>query len=327
MLILTAADVRKVLDPELAFTAVHKCFVDLAADLFSPFPRHQLSAGPGRALLGLMPVTGTASDAPWAVKVVLVNPNNRASGLDSHQGLVMLANGRTGVPEAMIDASALTALRTAAASAVATVALAHPNPARIAILGGGTQARSHVDALRRLYPLAEFVLWSRGGAGALAEELGTSALADLACAVRGANVICTVTGSPVPILGLAEVSTGTHINAVGASRADRREIAADLVAAADVFVDSLSQAEVECGEFLLARSDGAIGPDHMITELAEVVAQRHHGRSRDEAITLFKSLGIASQDLATAAAVATRAKALHIGTTIDLCDTQRLLAD
>lgn len=318
MLILTAADVRSVLDPELACAAVRECFVDLAANLIMPFPRHQLSAGPGRAMMGLMPVTGTAINSPWAVKIVLVNSNNRAQGLDSHQGFVMLANGRTGVPEALIDAGALTALRTAAASAVATAALAHPNPARIAILGGGTQARSHVDALRRLFPHADFVLWSRGGAEALAEELGTAAVADLARAVRGANVICTVTGSPTPILGLADVSPGTHINAVGASRSDRREVAADLVAAADVFVDSLSQAEVECGEFLLARRDGAIGPDHVITELAEVVAQRHPGRSRVEAITLFKSLGIAAEDLATATAVATRAKALHIGTTINL---------
>lgn len=318
MLILTAAEVGAVLDPARAFAAVRACFADLAAERIAAFPRHQLSAGPGRALMGLMPVTGMALDAPWAVKIVLINPANRARGLDSHQGLVLLANGQTGVPEALLDASALTALRTAAASAVATDALARPNPARIAILGGGTQARSHVAALARLYPGAEIVLWSRRGAGALAEELSISAATDLARAVHGADVICTVTGAATPLLGLGDVAPGTHVNAVGASRADRREIAADLIAAAEVFVDSRSQAEVECGEILLARRERAIGPDHAVTELAEVVAHRHPGRSGAEAITLFKSLGIAAEDLATAMAAVCRARELNIGTTLDL---------
>lgn len=320
MLILNAADVGRILDPALAFSAIQACFHDLAANRITGFPRHQLSAGPDRALMGVMPVTGTAIDAPWAIKVVMVNPENRAQGLDSHQGLVLLADGRTGVPQALIDAAALTALRTAAASAVATAALAAPNPARIAILGGGSQARSHAIALRRLYPEAELVLWSRSGAGDLARELGgdlgASVAPSPADAVRGAAVICTVTGSATPLLSLADIAPGAHVNAVGASHPNRREIAADLVAGAELFVDSRAQAEIECGEFLLARQEGAIDADPVITELAEVVAGRHPGRSGPGAITLFKSLGIAAEDLATAIATLHRARALGIGTPV-----------
>lgn len=319
MLILTAADVGNILDPELAFTAMRACFLDIAAGKVDAFPRHQLSGGPGRALLGLMPVTGTDLITPWAIKVVLVNSANPAQGLDSHQGFVLLANGQTGVPEALIDATSLTAVRTAAASALATSVLANPNVSRVAILGGGTQARSHIAAFARLYPSAEIVLWSRSGAAKLAEELGVFAQTDLAATVRGASVICTITGSPIPILSHVDVAPGAHVNAVGASRADRREISADLIANADLFVDSLSQAETECGEFLLARRDGAIGAGHKITELADVVAERHPGRSNPASITLFKSLGIAAEDLAIATAVVRRAVALHIGTRIPLC--------
>jgi ornithine cyclodeaminase/alanine dehydrogenase-like protein (mu-crystallin family) len=318
MLILTAADVGTVLDPGLAFTAVQDCFQDIAAGKIAAFARHQLSAGPDRALMGLMPVTGTAPGAPWAVKIVTVNPSNPAQGLDSHQGFVLLANGQTGVPEALIDASVLTATRTAAASAVATVALAAPNPARIAILGGGTQARSHVAAFAHLYPLAEIALWSRRGAAPLAEELGVTACTDLAQALHGASVICTVTAAPTPILSLDDVALGVHVNAVGASRADRREISADLIAAAERFVDSAAQAETECGEFLLAQQDGVIGPGPAATELSEVIAGRHPGRSGPQAITLFKSLGIAAEDLATAVAVVRRATSQGIGTVLNL---------
>jgi len=319
MLFLTAANVEAVLDPALAYEAVHGCFLDIAKGAIIPFARHQLSTGsPDRALMGLMPVTGSAPDASWAVKLVLVNPDNRALGLDSHQGFVMLANGRTGVPEALIDATALTAVRTAAASAVATSTLVNETPDRIAILGGGTQARSHVAALARLYPEAEITLWSRGGAAALAQELGVSAAAELAEATRGAGVICTVTGAATPILALDDVAPGVHVNAVGASRADRREIASDLMASAEVFIDSKEQAEVECGELLLARSDGALRPDHPVTELSEVVSKRHPGRSGPSAITVFKSLGIAAEDLATAVAAARRAVEMRIGVRLEL---------
>ncbi|WP_425053434.1 ornithine cyclodeaminase family protein [Psychromarinibacter sp. S121] len=317
MLILSADDVRRAVSPAQAFDAVREAFLSLAQDAIETFPRHQLSAGPERALMGVMPVADLSEGGPWAMKVVLVGKDNRAQGLDSHQGFVMLADGRTGKPLAMIDATSVTALRTAAASAVATAALANPDPSRIAILGGGTQARSHVAALRSLYPDAGFVLWARTNGAALADELGLAVAATPNEAAFGADIVCTVTGAAEPILSVRDIAPGTHVNAVGASRPTAREIAGDLVAASRLFLDSAAQAETECGELLLARACGAITKDHPAMELHTVVAGLHAGRTSPAEITLFKSLGIAAEDLTVAQAALRFARAAGLGTEVD----------
>ncbi|MDF0595221.1 ornithine cyclodeaminase family protein [Psychromarinibacter halotolerans] len=318
MLILSADDVRRAVSPALAFDAVRDAFLRLSRDQIGTFPRHQLSAGPRRALMGVMPVADLSEDGSWAMKVVLVGPDNRSHGLDSHQGFVMLADGRTGQPLAMIDATSVTALRTAAASAVATVALANPDPTRIAILGGGTQARSHVAALRSLYPSAVFTLWARSNASALAAELALFKADTVREATLGADIVCTVTGAYEPILAVRDICPGTHVNAVGASRPTAREIAGDLVAASRLILDSAAQAETECGELLLARSEGAVAADHAGTQLQDVIAGHAPGRGAATDITLFKSLGIAAQDLAVGQAALASARALGLGTEVDL---------
>ena len=317
MRILDAGQTRALLTPELAFEAVRSAFLDLGAGRITPFPRRQLAAGGDRALLGLMPVTGIG-DTPWGLKVVLVGRDNRARGLDSHQGFMVLADPWTGRPRALIDAATLTERRTAAASAVATDALANAEPARIAILGGGTQARSHVEALRRLYPDAEFVVWTRSDARDCARNLDAVPAADPADAVREADIVCTVTGASTPILSLADIAPGTHVNAVGASRPTAREIAGDLVAAAQLFIDSRDQAEIECGEILLARDEGLLSLDHPIVALQDVLSDAQPGRGSPDAVTLYKSLGIAAQDLGAAVAVVARAEAEGMGTIVDL---------
>jgi len=317
MLILTAKDVRSVVDSKKAFDAVHAGFLQIAAGNILPFERHQLNAGTDRALMGLMPVSDNEEDGPWALKVVLVGRENRAQGLDSHQGFLLLADGRTGEPIALIEASSITALRTAAASAVATKALVVSEPKRIAILGGGTQARSHADAMRSLYPAAELVVWARSNGIEIAETLGATYAATVADAVKNAEVICTVTGANTPILYAGHVSPGTHINAVGASRPTAREIAGDLVAISKLVVDSRAQAETECGELLLARSENAIPVDHPAIELHSILSNSHPGRVNEQDITLFKSLGIAAEDLALGKEVLKQARELGIGVSVE----------
>lgn len=323
MLVLTRRDVERALDMPTCIDAVRQGLIALDEGSVTAFPRHQLRAADGGALMGLMPVAtggdagGAADKAIWALKAVWVAHGNRARGLDSHQGFVVLSDGETGVPEALVEAGALTALRTAAASAVATMALARPGIKRIAILGGGAQARSHAAAMRAICPGASLALWSRNGAAALATEIGAEQAGTAREAVAGADVVCTVTASRDPILGLEWLAPGAHVNAVGASQPGARELGSDLVAASEFFVDSLAQAEVECGEYLIALREGAIMPGHVRAEIGAVLTGRHGGRSGPEALTVFKSLGLAIEDLAAARAAVERAREKGLCTTID----------
>jgi len=264
--------------------------------------RQQMRISGAPLRMGLMPAYRGAGRRVLSLKAVVVAPDNPARGLDSHQGAVLLHDGEDGQLVAVVDATSITAIRTAAVSAVATRALARRDVGRIAVLGTGAQARSHVAAMRAVFPAAEIALWGRSfaRAEALADEVGGEACATVARAVADAGVICTVTAAAEPILDAAMVGPGCHINAAGASSAGAREIAADLVSASARFVDSRVQAAVECGEFLLAVRDGAMAADAPCTELGEVLLGAHPGRANAKEITLFKSLGLGVEDLAAA---------------------------
>ncbi|SMC71565.1 ornithine cyclodeaminase family protein [Rhizobium sp. RU36D] len=273
-------------------------------------PRFQLPGGPSNALMGLMPVVAIEPERLWGLKAVMVAHGNPQQGLDSHQGAILICNAETGVPLALVDATEITAMRTAAASALATRALAKPDVGRIAILGTGRQARTHVEALRVGYPKAEFRLWGRSPkAEALAQSIGACHAVSVQEAIDGADVICTVTGSREPLLKGGWITPGCHINAVGASRPDARELDSDLVARSEFFVDSRSQAETECGEYLIPLGEGRIGTDHIRAELGAILAGQAPGRSSPAAVTVFKSLGIAVEDLWAAARALECAKA------------------
>lgn len=319
MLILNHGAVMRALSPTDCIDAVATGLREHAADEQTLFPRHQLRAGPDDALLGLMPVASRRPERLWGLKAVLVAAGNRARGLDSHQGAILLHDAETGVPLALVDATAITALRTAAASAVATAVLARPGARRVAILGGGTQARSHVAAIRLVVPDAEIRLWARSDEHAvrLARELDIEPVPDPRTAVFGADVVCTVTASSEPIVERAWLAPGVHVNAVGASRLDAREIDSETIGAAEFFVDSRAQAEVECGEYLIPLAEGRITPDHIRAELGAVLIGRHPGRGSETALTVFKSLGIAVEDLAAAARAVERARAAGLGQTVE----------
>lgn len=268
------------------------------------FPRVRLGAVDSDALMGLMPVRAARPKPLWGVKAIVLAPRNPARGLDAHQGAMLLLDGDTGVPVALLDASAITAIRTAAASAVATRALAAPGARRVAILGTGTQARSHVTAMRAILPGAEIVVWGRRreAAEALAADHGLTVAETPRAAVADADVLCTVTASPTPIVVRSWLKAGCHINAVGASAPDRRELGTDVIASCEFFVDSREQARTECGECLGPLAEGVVGHDVIRAALGEVLAGSKVGRSSTTSLTVYKSLGLAVQDLAASVA-------------------------
>ena len=258
-------------------------------------------------VFAVMPAYSSALKA-FSTKIISVYPDNHGTEYDSHQGLVVLFDGERGNPVAMMDAASITAIRTAAVSAVATKLLAVSDAATVAVLGAGVQARTHVDAMLAARPFERVVLWARSRekaerlAGELAKRHGAkfSVAADVQGAVAGAQVVCTVTASREPVLRGEWIQPGTHINAVGASLATARELDTAAVKRARIFVDRRESALNEAGDLLIPIKEGAIAPDDIAGELGELLVGRKQGRRSPQEITLFKSLGLAVEDLASA---------------------------
>jgi ornithine cyclodeaminase len=318
MLILNGDDVRKVLSMSDCIAAMADVLRGLTTQAYWQPPRAQIRYAGASSLMGLMPAFRTGDNPVWGFKHIIVAPGNAARGLDPHQGAILLNDGETGRLIALVDATAITAIRTAAVSAVATKALARPDASRIAIVGTGHQARAHVKAMRCILPEGRIVVGSRSveQAKAFADEVGADAAPSIEAAVADADVICTVTSSRSPVLRHAWIRPGAHINAVGTSDPNAREIGGDLVGASAFFVDSRAQAEIECGEYRLARDEGALAADSSPAELGEVLTGRREGRPDREAITLFKSLGLAVEDLAAAELAVALARESRIGTDV-----------
>jgi len=315
LLILDRQAVAQALPMHECIEVMATALADFARGAYRQFPRRALRCPRTPALMGLMPVFKDGEEPLWGLKDVLVSADNRALGLDSHQGAMLVHDGRTGALQAILDASELTLIRTAAASAVATRALARASAVRVAILGTGAQARAHIVALRLVLPEAKFTLWGRSfeRAQALAQATRATAYEHARDAVADADVVCTLTASTSPLLQFDWLRPGCHINAAGASSRDARELGSDVVGAAELFVDSLEQALEECGEYHLALAEGAIAADHIRGELGQVLIGACAGRTGEHALTVFKSLGLAVEDLAAAAHALRNAARLGIG--------------
>jgi len=266
------------------------------------------------SLMGLMPAH-RGGDAPWwSLKALTIVPGNSARGLDSHQGFVALFDGESGEPRALMNAGAVTAIRTAAVSGVATRLLAREDVRTLAILGSGTQARSHLDAMRAVRDFERVVMWSASGRSLDGAESVPTAEE----AVRDADVICTTTASAEPVVERQWLKPGVHINAVGSSIPTAREIDSQTMADASLFVDRRESTLNEAGDFLIPQREGLIGPDHIRAELGELLLGTAEGRRSDDEITLFKSLGIGVEDLAAGELVLQRAEAEGAGTVVSL---------
>jgi ornithine cyclodeaminase len=314
VLVLSAADVRAVLDLESCIEAMAGVLTQLERGE-AAMPLRTVVRSEGAPLLGLMPAYRGGAAPVYALKEIVIAPGNRDRGLDPHQGAVLLHDGETGQLRAVLDASAVTEIRTAAVSAVATRLLARPGSARVAILGAGIQARSHAAAMRAALPRASIRLWgpTPGRARETADALGADVAGSVNEAVEGADVICTTTAAREPVLSLAQVPAGTHVNAVGSSVPTARELATDLVAACSLFVDRRESTLAEAGDFLLAAAELGLGAEHIEAELGEVLTGRHPGRLDDDELTVFKSLGLAVEDLAAAELCVARARERGVG--------------
>ncbi len=281
---------------------------------------------PGRAdLLGLMPAYLGGIESV-GVKVITVFPSNQGSEYDSHQGVVLLFDTRHGLLRAIVDGTAVTAIRTAAVSGVATRLLARPDAAELAIIGAGTQARTHLAAMLEVRPVRRVRVYADVAEGArrfAAREaarhgIDVQAVETAQAAVAGADIICTVTTSHEPVVLGEWIKAGAHVNAVGAYTPATRELDSAAVARARLYVDRREAALAEAGEFLIPRSEGLIGDDHIVGELGDLLAGRVPGRTAPEQITLFKSLGIAVEDLAAAHYIWQKAQREDKGTWLEL---------
>lgn len=286
--------------------------------------RSMLKLPDGSGLLGMMPAY-LGAPRNVGIKVVTVMPGNHGTEYDAHQGAVLLFEAEHGCLLAVIDASSVTAIRTAAVSGVATRLLAREGASTLAILGSGVQAWTHLEAMLEARKLTAVRIWSRTRSNAerFAKrgidtfDVPIEVAASARSAVDGADIVCTTTSSPEPVLRGAWIGEGTHINAVGACLRACRELDTQAVAGARLFVDRLESALEESGDILIPVDEGAIDAGHILGELGDVLLGRLEGRRSEEDVTLFESLGIGVEDLGAAAFINKKAIEANVGVCVD----------
>lgn len=279
-------------------------------------PLRSLVRAPGASgFLGLMPAYRGGKTPYFGLKEICVFPSNPWRGLDTHLGAVLLHNGETGELLAVINASAVTAIRTAAVSAVATKLLAREDASTLAVIGSGVQARAHIKSIPLVRNIRDIRVFSRNRTQA--DALGVKVAATIDEAVADADIIVTATSSKEPVLHREMIRRGAHINAVGSSVSTSRELDSSVVAASSLFVDRRESAVNEAGDYLFALREGAITEGHIRAEIGELLIGTAKGRRSPDEITLFKSLGLAIEDLACAAFLYDKAQKLGAGTTVD----------
>ena len=312
LLVLNEHDVHKLLTMPECVRVMEEALADLARGKVTNPLRSMVRAEGAAGILGLMP----SYRGDYGLKEICVFPGNPTRGLDTHLGGVLLHSGETGELLAIMNASAITAIRTAAVSAVATKLLARDDAHVLAILGAGVQAKSHLEAIPVVRDIREVRIYSR--TRAKAEKFANCRIVGSAEeAVRGADIVVTATSSREPVIRREWISSGTHINAVGSSIKSTRELDSATVAAASLFVDRRESTLNESGDYLMAVQEGAIGPDHIRAELGEILTGQAKGRTSPEEITLFKSLGLAVEDLASAQFLFGEAKRRGTGTWVE----------
>jgi ornithine cyclodeaminase len=308
LLVLSAPEVHRLLGYADCVAALRSGLAALAAGQADQPLRMIVRPGVAPGLTGVMPAYLGGPGGGYGIKALTITAGNPAAGLDAHQGVMIVCDGPTGVPRAILNASALTEIRTAAMSVLATDLLAVPGAGDLAVIGTGVQARAHVRAFSATRPLHRIRVAGRDAARAaqfvaeLQPEIPVplAACASVAEAVHGADIIVTATSSAEPVLRRAWISAGAHVNAVGACFPAARELDSDTVAAAALFCDSRAGLTSESGDYLLAAADGSAGPEVIRGELGEVLAGTVPGRAGAGEITVFESLGLAVQDLAAA---------------------------
>jgi ornithine cyclodeaminase len=319
-LVVSQAEVPRLLPMKECIDVMARAFAALARGEAS-LPQRQIVWLPDRSgALGLMPAQSSGLGA-LGVKAVTFFPSNEGTSLDSHQGAVLLFESGRGRLLAVIDATSVTAVRTAAVSGLATRLLAREGAGDLALVGSGVQARTHLEAMRLVRTIRRVRVASQSleRARSFAEREGArNGIAITPCAtvreaVEGADIVCTVTSSREPVVLGDWLTPGAHVNAVGSSVASARELDAAAVAKSRFFVDRREAALTEAGDFLLAKKEGAVDDGHIAADLAELVVGSAPGRRSPEEITVFKSVGLAIEDVAAAHSIYGRARETNGG--------------
>ena len=299
-------EVAKRLTYEMCIPIVRQAMIAFSRGETRQLLRSIIPLSDGR-LFGVMP-GAMGAHAVFGAKLISVFPENFARGIQSHQGLVILFDPESGAPVCVVHAGELTAIRTAAASAVATDALARKDACRLTLLGYGEQAATHTRSIGKVRDLKSIVVWGRSPerARAFAErtqaelEVPISAAGSVKEAVSEADIVCTVTSATEPILMGEWVRPGTHLNLVGSSHAGPAEVDSEVVVRSRFIADSREGVLNQGAEFLRAKAAGLVDDKHIVAEIGQVLAGEIEGRRSAEEITIYKSLGHVVQDLATA---------------------------
>jgi len=322
--VLRAVEIRQLLSMAECVDLMHRTMIAVS-ERRVVLPLRSIMVMPGEiGMLGNMPGY-LAEPECFGVKLISLIPRNKPPQYSSHLGLVLLFEAEHGCPVALLDGAEITALRTAAASGLATRLLARPEAGDLALLGAGEQARSHLQAMLAVRTLRRVRVWARdsGKAAAFARDEGTrhgitiETSPTVRQAVAGADIICTVTMASEPILLGEWLAPGAHLNVVGSSIAAAAEIDTAAVLKSRYFVDWRESTVNEGGEYLRALKAAAITPEHILGEIGEVANGSKVGRQAPSDITLYKSLGIAPQDLASAHYVLEKARTAGVGQVID----------
>lgn len=319
-LLLNESAVRQSLDMPLLIDAMSGALSEFSAGRVTQPVRSVLEVGADKNYFGVMPAS-IDGRAAVGTKLVTVYPSNHARGLTSHLATILLLDHATGGLLALLDGRYITEARTAAVSAISVKLLSRANATSLAILGSGVQAHSHLEAIRHVRALSDVRVWSPTAQhreafardAASTHGLNMRACATASDAVRGADIIVLATASKTPVLADGDVADGAHICAVGACRPDQREMPTALVQRARVFVDSRAAALKEAGELIIPISEGAITSSHIAGELGDVINGTVNGRADQMQVTIFKSLGMAVEDVVAAQLALTRAQALGLG--------------
>jgi len=340
LLVLSASDVRAVLGYAECADAMRSALASRArGEVFQPL-RSVVKPEAAAGFMGLMPCYASGANAAYGLKAICVTPGNPAAGLDAHQGVVLLSSPDTGEPLAVLNASAVTEIRTAAVSAVATDLLAAPGADVLAIIGTGVQAAAHLRAIAATRPLtqirvagttpAKAAAFAAHAGSATSGKGGTGGTIGAAPvpvvpydsarqAVAGAGIVVTATSSPTPVLQAGWLAPGTHVNAVGACLPHVRELDTATVAGAALFADSRESVLAESGDYRLAAAEAGLGPGHIRAEIGELLADLddRQGRNTPNEITIFESLGLAVEDLAAAVVAYRAAREAGLGTSVE----------
>jgi len=324
VLIVNQAEVPRLLPMKECIDVMARAFASLARGEADMPVRQILWMAEKQGALGLMPAH-LGGLAALGLKAVTFFPRNEGTDLDSHQGAVLLFETGRGRLLAIIDATSITSVRTAAVSGLATRLLAKPDASDLALVGSGVEARTHLEAmlavreLKRIRVASKTLERAKKFADRESKRHGISITPcqSVEEAVTGADIVCTVTSSREPVVRGAWLSPGAHVNAVGSSVPTARELDSEAVAKARLFVDHRPSALEEAGDFLLARADGAVGDDHIAGELGQLVTGQVPGRQSPSDITLFKSVGLAIEDVAAAHHIYSKARGSGIGTFVE----------